>query len=219
MKKCCGLLLALLLLIPTMATAIEFDNVKFGGQIRFRGYTMDNWFDFSDNGNPISGYDDEWDMFRLKASLWTSVDVGDNITGYVKLTDQNYGENVATDFFDDNTTNHVFIDNAYIDAKNVLGPISLKIGRQDLIYGTGFVILDGQSQFASTSIYFDGVKASWDITDAAELDVFYMKDQENDRAEGAEDDITLSGLYLTAKCPLSGRSAGNLCPEPGRRKF
>ena len=78
---------------------------------------MDNWFDFSDDNNPISGYDDNWDMFRLKASVWTSVDVGDNITGYVKLTDQNYGEGVATDFGDDNTTNDVFIDNAYIDAK------------------------------------------------------------------------------------------------------
>jgi hypothetical protein len=203
MKKYFGFLAAVLLL-PSLAFAIDFSNVKYGGDIRFRGYTMDNWADFNDNGT----YDDEMDMFRLRASLFSSVDVGDKITGYIRITDQNYGEGVGKaegkDAWDDHTSNDVFVENAYIDAKNVLGPISLRLGRQNLIYGSGFVILDGQSQFSSNEIYFDGAKATWDLTEQVGLDVFYMKDQENNRGESFNDDITLSGLYLTGKngwCP------------------
>ena len=201
MKKCLGVVLALLLLMPCVASAIEFENVKFGGQVRLRGYAIENFFDFNDNTLPVD-VDNNYDAFRLKASVFTKVDVGDNITGFVQLTDQNYGENNTDDWEDDNKTNHVFIDNAYIKVKNVLGPFSLKLGRQNVIYGSGFVLLDGQSQFASTSIYFDGVKASWDITDKITLDALYLKDQEN--GTSADDDTTLSGLYLTAKngwCP------------------
>lgn len=204
MKKKLGFVLALLLLIPSLAMAVDLANVKYGGQVRLRGYAFDNVWDFNDAGGI-----DEWDVFRLKASVWTSVDVGDNITAYVKLTNQNYGEGVTgaegkTEV--DNVSNKVFLDNAYIDAKNVLGPVSLRLGRQNLIYGTGFVILDGQSQFASTSIFFDGVKASMNITDNISIDAFYMKDQENIRWNTPEDDdITLMGIYLTAKgCPVIG---------------
>lgn len=95
--------------------------------------------------------------------------------------------------------------------KNLLGlPVEGTFGRQNLIYGTGFVLLDGQSQFASTSIYFDGVKLRWHITDKIMLDGLYMKDQENTTTNGANggagDDITLSGFYLTAKsCPVIGQ--------------
>ncbi|MFO7965288.1 MAG: alginate export family protein [Desulfobacterales bacterium] len=210
MKKILGFAAALLLLIPSLATAIDMSDVEFGGQVRMRGYALENMWSFN------SDLDfDEWDVFRLKASLWTRVNLGDNVSAFIQLTDQTYGEGVVQ--FDagrnalgerdvweeDNKSNKIFLDNAYIDAKNVLGPISLRIGRQNLIYGSGFVILDGQSQFASTSIYFDGVKATMDITDNISLDAFYMKDQENTRSNLTEDDINLMGLYLTATgCPV-----------------
>jgi hypothetical protein len=191
-KKKLGFILAALLLIPSLALAVELTNVKFGGQVTIRGYSLENMWDYNSANKA-----DEWDVFRTKGSVFTGVDVGDNVTAFVQLTNQTWGEGVSD--FKDNESNKVFLDNAYIEAKNVLGPISLKLGRQNLIYGSGFVILDGQSQFASTSIYFDGVKASWNITDKILLDALYMKDQENKRDDIVPDDITLSGLYLTAK--------------------
>ncbi len=69
------------------------------------------------------------------------------------------GSESAGDGEGDNRDNKIFLDNAYIEARNMFNlPVDLTLGRQNLIYGSGFVILDGQSQFASTSIYFDGVK-------------------------------------------------------------
>ncbi len=204
MKKSLGFVLALLLLIPSLALAIDLSNVKFGGQVRVRGYNLDNFWDFNND----SGID-EWDVFRFKTSLFTKVDVGDNVTGFIKLTNQNYGEGVTgaegkTEV--DNVSDKFFVDNAYIDVKGLLGLFNVRMGRQNLIYGSGFVILDGNSQFASTSIYFDGVKFGWNITDNVLLDAFYMKDEENLRWNMPDDDdITLMGLYLTAKgCPVIG---------------
>jgi hypothetical protein len=52
---------------------------------------------------------------------------------------------------------------------------------------------------ASTSLYFDGVKVTWQIKDKMDVDFLYFKDQENRREDAIDDDITLMGLYVTAK--------------------
>jgi hypothetical protein len=200
-KKKLGLVLALFLLFPSLSFAIDLQSLKIGGEIWFRGYDLDNFWTFDDNQD----YDD-WSAFRLRGSLFASMDVGDNVAGYIRMTDQNWGEGVTYSpsvkdkWEKDNESNKVFLENAYVDAKSLFGgPIDARFGRQNLIYGTGFVVLDGQSQFASTSIYFDGVKMTWNIVENVILDAFYMKDQENERADAPDDDINFSGLYFTSK--------------------
>jgi hypothetical protein len=204
-KKTLGFILALFLLLPASGFAIELENLKIGGEIWLRGYDLENFW----TNNDSRDFDD-WSAFRLRGSLFTAVDVGDNVSGYIRITDQNYGEGVTyspkmaatgTDKWEeDNKSNKVFLENAYIDAKTLFGgPVDMRFGRQNLIYGSGFVVLDGQSQFASTSIYFDGIKGTWNIVENVTLDAFYMKDQENERADNPDDDITFSGLYFTSK--------------------
>ena len=83
--------------------------------------------------------------------------------------------------------------------------MDLRIGRQDMMYGTGFVLFDGESDVASTAIYFDGLKLTWRASETAKLDTFYLKDEENNRAEiRGGDDITLMGGYMTGSCPVIG---------------
>ena len=195
---------------PGAAPADEWaKRVSLGGQVTFRGYNLQNVWDFNDEVDS-----DNWDTFRLKGSLKATVKATDDVTAVVQLTDQTYGENTGVG---DNVDNKIFLDNAYIEARNLFGvPVDGTFGRQNLIYGSGFVVLDGQSQFASTSIYFDGIKLRWHLTDTMTLDGLYMKDQENQRADDADgnttpdnrgDDITLSGAYFTSnKCPMVGKS-------------
>ena len=199
------ILCTILLLIAPAASAIDMENFTFGGQVRMRGYELNNFFDFNDDNDF-----DNWNVFRSKTSVWTKVDTGHDVTGFIKFTNQHYGEGV--DWYKDNKSNKVFVDNAYINANKLFDlPISLKIGRQNLMYGTGFVLFDGQSQFASTSIYFDGVKLSTHFGDNIVVDWLYFKDQEKKRwlqdfgePGDTADDITLSGAYLTAHCPVIG---------------
>jgi len=178
-------------------------KVSLGGQVTFRGYNLQNVWDFNNNVDS-----DNADLFRTKGSLWADFKATDDVTARIKLTDQTWGEGVSDSV--DNKSNKVFLDNAYINVKNMFGlPVDGTFGRQDVIYGTGFVILDGQSQFASTSIYFDGVKLRWNITDQLMLDGLYLKNQEktmyNNANGNSGDDQTLSGFYLTnKKCSITG---------------
>ncbi|MFA7381823.1 MAG: alginate export family protein [Desulfurivibrionaceae bacterium] len=191
---------------PAAADAADWTKkVAMGGEVVFRGYNLQNVWDFND----ISDGDNR-DLFRTKGSLWADFKPTDDVSVRVQLTNQTWGEGTGVG---DNTDNKVFLDNAYVNVKNLLGlPVEGTFGRQNLIYGSGFVILDGQSQFASTSLYFDGVKLRWHVTDQIMLDGFYMKDQENSTGNNAAsspgvhgDDITLSGLYLTnKKCAFTG---------------
>lgn len=189
MKKFILCLLALIVGLP--AWAVDLSNVKFGGQVRFREYELKNFWNF-DNDNRA----DVWRTFRLKTSLYTAVDLGDNVSGLIRITNQTYGEGISD--AEDNKSNKTFVDNAYIDVKEFAGlPLDLRMGRQNLLYGSGFVLFDGQSQYGSTSMYFDAIKASFILGEQGMLDIIYAKDQENDRSESDRDDVTLHGLYLT----------------------
>jgi len=189
----------------TESTAADWaKKISLSGRVRFRGYNLQNMWDFQDN-NPPGPFDDNWDDFRLYGSLKATAKLTDDVTAVVQLTDQTWGEGTGVG---DNVDNKIFLDNAYVEARKMFDlPVDMTFGRQNLIYGSGFVILDGQSQFASTSIYFDGVKLRLHLTDKMTLDALYMKDQENARGNGAHDDITLGGAYFTAdNCPIVGKS-------------
>jgi alginate export protein len=217
MKKLLILFLVLFLCTPAVA-ADWTDNLTIGGDVRMRGYKLHNFFDFNDDSEI-----DNWNVFRLRTRLYAKANLGDNISGFVRLANQTYGENVdpaedvqkEADFgpfgvqFDaynaDNKSNKVFVDNAYITVKDFFGTgTTFNAGRMNLMYGSGFVVFDGQSQMASTSIYFDGVKLSIPLGENAVVDALYFKDQENMRWETDPDDVTLTGAYLTAKCPVMG---------------
>ncbi|HET98461.1 MAG TPA: hypothetical protein ENN98_07195, partial [Desulfurivibrio alkaliphilus] len=180
------------------ATAAWLQNMTMGGEVIFRGYTLRNTWSFDDNVK-----DDDRDAFRLKGSLWSNYQATDDVNVRIQLTNQSWGEGAGVG---DNKDNKVFLDNAYINVNNLLGlPLEATLGRQNVIYGSGFVILDGQSQYGSTSIYFDGVKLRWRIAEQLTLDGLYLKDRENRPGHATKDDITLSGLYfINQECPLTG---------------
>ena len=203
MKKFLFILLVLLMVVP--AYGLQTPDVEVGGHVRLRGYNFQNFWDFDSSKDG-----DNWSVFRLRSNIHVKADLGDNVTGFIQFANQNYGEGTTyaskLDKWEaDNTSDKVFVDNAYIDVNKFFGlPVSLRLGRQNLMYGTGFVLFDGQSQMASTSLYFDGVKLTWKITDRSKLDLFYVKDQENERGNNNNDDITLSGAYFTGHCPVIG---------------
>jgi len=65
-------------------------------------------------------------------------------------------------------------DNLYVEWKRIFGaPISLKVGRQDMIYGKAFVMIDGTPLDGSTTVYMDAVKATLHLDDVqTQIDVF-----------------------------------------------
>jgi hypothetical protein len=196
----------LLLLFALAATSLAAETTatapvwKYGGDLRVRYYDMQNIWDWN-------YYDDadHWAALRLRTRVWASVDLERGVKGLIRLANQNWGEGV-TDQRDalndrweqDGKSSKVFVDAAYIEVDHLFDlPANLRLGRQSLSYGTGFVVFDGQSHVGSTATYFDGARLR--LTPGANLtaDLIYLIDQENRRDESLPDDIVLMGLYLT----------------------
>jgi len=190
-----------MLCIPALAFAAAdwAEKVSLNGQVRVRGYHIENMWNFNENADW-----DHWDMFRIKGSLKATVKASDDVTAVIQLANQTYGDGIPGGG-GDNIDNKVFLDNAYINVRNMMGIMDLTLGRQNLIYGTGFVILDGNSQFASTSIYFDGLKLRFNPKGKTYLDLIHVKDNEGTRDTATDDDIFMTGAYLTTmQLPMKG---------------
>lgn len=181
------------------------DKVALSGQVRFRGYDLKNMWSYDD-----SNKGDSWNTFRTRGSLKATVNATDDVTAVLQITNQTWGNGVtdAGGQEKDNLSNKFFLDNAYVHIRNVFNmPVDLKVGRQNLQYGSGFVLFDGNSQLGSTSAYFDGVKLTLHPGTGFNLDAIYAQDEENNRDNASDDDVSLSGLYATiTRVPVIGKT-------------
>jgi hypothetical protein len=126
----------------------------------------------------------------------------------IRLANQNWGEGVADQadtagrrWEQDGKSSKVFVDAAYIEVDRPFDlPANLRLGRQSVSYGSGFVVFDGQSHIGSTAVYFDGARLRLSPGRGVNADLLYLIDQENRRDESVRDDIVMMGLYLTGPC-------------------
>ena len=67
---------------------------------------------------------------------------------------------------DEWTRNEAIFDRMNVQWSNVLGmPLTLKVGRQDIILGDGWLVLDGTPMDDSRTIFFDAARATLDLKD------------------------------------------------------
>ena len=136
--------------------AAEDKSYKYGLIERVRNTYYNNIIDFNDSN------DDKTDFMRIRTSVWGQVQVNPQLLAYAKITNEFRPylidpKNPDRDF----SIHEVFLDNAYVkitggdDTK-----VTATIGRQNLIYGEGFIILDASPLEGSRSIYFDAAKIS-----------------------------------------------------------
>jgi hypothetical protein len=113
--------------------------------------------------------------------------------------------------------NEVFFDYLYLKWKDPFGlPLTLTLGRQDLMLGEGFIIWDGGPLDGSRSAYFNAVRADWRLGAKTALLGFYMRQPVTDtflpliHAVGqklVEQEEEGYGLYLTGTAGRTGIEA------------
>ena len=183
-------------------------EVVVGGQVRVRGYSLENMWD-------LDGTDDadRWSVFRHRTRIFARADLPRGVRGFVRLANQHWGTGVTGAEGDDrweadNKSGKVFVDAAWLELTGAFGlPLDARLGRQDLFYGGGLVICDGQPQLASTANYLDGARLRFSAGSHLDVALLYLKDQENARADAAGDDVTLSGVYCTRRAEGARASA------------
>jgi len=117
----------------------------------------------------------DWNMFRIRPRVWGQYAINENTAVYGKITNEfrhwlEPQSKIDADVqkFPDEWG----VDNLYLDLKGLAGGnLDLRIGRQNIIYGTGKVILDGTPGDGSRTIYMDAIKATWKGFDSMTIDI------------------------------------------------
>jgi hypothetical protein len=59
-------------------------------------------------------------------------------------------------------------------------PLTLTVGRQDIILGTGWLVLDGTPADGSRTIFFDAVRGTYSLSDTSKLDLIYIQQYDDE---------------------------------------
>jgi len=129
-------------------------SFKWGFRERIRNTYLNNLFTFDDTK------DDETDMIRVRTNLWGKYTLNSHLSFFLQLTNE-FRPYLIDPKDRDFTFDEIIIDNLYFDwTSGGENPISLRVGRQNLIYGEGFILLEGAPWDGSRAIYHDAIKLS-----------------------------------------------------------
>ena len=183
------------------AAATEKQKPKFrtGGDFRLRQEIFDD-IPIKSGGYTRGGQND---YFRLRTRLWAEWDPIENVTLRIRAVNEirdwekpaNFrAKNPETSTYE--WPDEVVFDNLYLEARDLFhGKMDLRIGRQEMIYGKGMLILEGTPKDGSRTIYFNAVKATWkDIKDTT-VDLFGIYNPPEDQWAINPADRDLTGLY------------------------
>lgn len=188
-----GLLLGRAQAAPETSTKSVFDG---GGDIRLRYESFDKIpVAFDPPGVARGG---ENDYFRFRTRLWGSADVG-GVRAYARLL--NEFRHVLEP---DNSTAWVWpdeaiVDQLYLESNGLFdGALDFRLGRQDLRYGQGRIIVDGTPKDGSRTFYCDALKLVLHPADKTTVDLLAIYNQPEAGLEIGNLDRDLTGFDKSA---------------------
>jgi hypothetical protein len=168
-----------------------FDGLEMGLDIRLREVYTHNLLTLDDQFGDTAGMnsnDNHWQRYRTRwSTIWTlAPDVTFNtrlVWEFWSITDPERMPVSAMKPLSKQDTDfrEMIFDTMNIKWKNAFDlPMTLTVGRQDIILGTGWLVLDGTPGDGSRTIFFDAVRATIDLRDKTQLDLIglYQKDDE-----------------------------------------
>ncbi len=162
-KKVLLVMAALLLAANALQAGFLDDTVKsewfqVGGDFRIREVGFNNIITWDADNDA-----DQQHFWRLRTRLYFQAEPIEQITAYTRLTNEwRYYAKEKNRFHP--LRDEVILDNAYLNFSGFGDiPLCLKVGRQDLIYGEGFLILDGTPLDGSRTIFSDAAKLTLDL--------------------------------------------------------
>ncbi|MBN1482104.1 hypothetical protein EH223_07590 [candidate division KSB1 bacterium] len=146
-------------LLSFASQLIAQPSFKWGFRERLRHTYMNNNMDFN------ADRDDEQGFFRVRTNLWGDVTFTQNLALRVMLTNEFRPYTIVRESDEaagkEMTFDEIVFDNLYLSyTTGGENPISVILGRQNLIYGEGFILLEGAPWDGSRTIYHDALKIS-----------------------------------------------------------
>ncbi len=126
-------------------------SFEFGFEQRVRNENWNNILDYSDS------QDDEREQIRYRTRIWMKAPVTSSVDFFVGLnqeTNQKMGKV--------NKLDEVMFESAYLDFKHLfVDGLSLRVGRQNLMRGEGFLLFEGTSGDGSRTIYYNAADLTY----------------------------------------------------------
>lgn len=213
------LLAVLTLSVPSLA---DLQNVQVGGSIQIWGGWYSPYYEIDDAGphlpvgipkRPIGG-DGFFSSVRAdgrghslafaeqRTTLSVSASFTDNVSAFVQLESiDTWGEDFRSNWVTGidsraDSSDDIEFYQAYIEATEVFGtPLRLRIGRQEMTYGSGWLVGNNYYPDPFTMLSFDAVRATWS-TDKFDIDAWWSKLNERGTAE-EDGDVDFYGVYGT----------------------
>lgn len=131
-------------------------------------------------------------------------DLTDNVGAFIELESiDEWGEDFRSNWVTGvdgraDTQDDIEVFQAYIEANEMFGtPLRLRIGRQEMIFGSGWLVGPNEYPDPFTGLSFDAVRATWS-TDKLDIDVWWSKLAEFGAVE-EDADTDFYGVYGTYK--------------------
>ncbi len=182
------LIIAALVLGTAGTVFAELQNVEIGGKLRIRGNYY-NWDNSVDNS-----FVEQRTLLNVKA------DFTSDVSAFIELDSYGvWGEDFRSLYLTGadgraNSGDDVEVYQAYIDAKNLWGtPLSLRVGRQELVFGSKFLLGSNDSAPYFTGLSYDALRLTF-ANDIVKVDAFAAKLAET-AGDFGQDDINLYGVY------------------------
>ena len=217
MRKFAFVLLAIAVLFAGPAFA-EVQNVKVGGDITAR-FVKTGTLDLDDDIVGVATATDHF--FMTTTRVYIEADLTDNVSTMIRFInerDWDAATNVANNNSGASDEGDIQIDLSYIKLSEFLyAPLTLIIGRQEIVWGSGLVVADGtpnsvldnaagpvvnalnlRNRYYSSRKSFDAVRAILDY-DPWAIDVFFAKIDEDQGGVGTdnEHDEDLMGVNVS----------------------
>ncbi len=223
MKSVLRLICGVVVLSMAGSAYAELQNVSVGGQIRIRGRYWNNAYSGPDSHNSFSpsrvtgravgpngiGSVYSWDSHQdvsymeQRTAINLKADFTDNVSAFIELDSYDvYGEDFRSQAWltgEDAraaSNNDVEVFQSYVQVDELAGlPLSLKVGRQTLKLGKGWLV--GEYYAATGWVSFDGIRLTYKVDDLT-VDAFWTKVAETMSRFGQED-ADFYGLYASYK--------------------
>jgi len=189
------LCVAALVVAFAVPASAETQNIKVSGDIK-AAYVYQQDIDYTSNDFNNQNF------FIQQIGLNVEADLTDNVSTYVRLLNERDWDGINSGPANFN----VLLDEAYITLKEMLyAPLTVKIGRQNIWLGKGFVIgnsgpstwangaLPGTIQEYSGLTAFDAIRATLDY-DPWTIDLIYSKIVENNVGAGDDRDLYVANI-------------------------
>ena len=185
---------------PAAEQPAEKSKFDWGGDIRLRTVHFDH-IPYNLGIDARGGVNN---FQRYRTRLWGEYQATDTLKLHSRIVNEfrTYQDPDSTKNWD--PMDEVVIDNLYFDWQATEN-WNLRVGRQDLIYGTGKLILDGTPKDGSRTIYFDAVKASYTGIENTTVDFLGLYTEAEDQLAILREDRDLVGKKSSA---YDGAEAG-----------